>query len=404
MLTATCTKARIKGGKVKIEKLINPKNLKLGILLRDHNTDNVHTYRIPGLVTTNKGTLLACYDVRHNTGRDLQGNIDIGISRSCDGGQNWEPMQIAIDMKKWGNLPEKFNGVSDACLLIDRNTNNIFLCGLWMHGVIDDNGVWVENLNEDSTNWNHQWLTKGSQPGWNIKQTSQFLLSKSTDDGLTWEEPVNLTKMCKRKEWWLWAPAPGNGITMQNGTLVLPTQGRDQNGLPFSNITYSTDGGKTWETSNPAYTNTTECAVVEIKPNTLMLNMRDNRNWNEKGDKNGRAVFITSNMGKTWQKHTSSHNALIEPTCMASLIKHDSLLIFSNPNSKFHRKDKTIKISFDLGKTWPEKYWFLYDEGHSAGYSSQTIINNKYIGIVYECSQAQLAFQRFKIDELINPK
>ena len=48
---------------------------------------------------------------------------------------------------------------------------------------------------------------------------------------------------------------PGRGITMDDGTLVFPTQGRDKTGMPFSNITYSRDGGSTWIASNPAYHN-----------------------------------------------------------------------------------------------------------------------------------------------------
>ncbi len=88
-----------------------------GIALRQHNQDSVHTYRIPGLATAKDGSLLAVYDVRRESGRDLQGNIDIGVSRSTDGGNTWLPMQIAIDMGTWGGLPEKFNGVSDANVL-----------------------------------------------------------------------------------------------------------------------------------------------------------------------------------------------------------------------------------------------------------------------------------------------
>src|SRR5690606_14459986 len=200
------------GSTVQLAPLDNPISLRLGVAVRKHMDDGLHTFRIPGLVRSNKGTLIACYDVRRDTGRDLQGNIDIGISRSFDGGNTWEPMQIAMDMEEFGGLPEKFNGVSDACLLVDRNSGDIYLAGLWMHGVINKEGKWVEGLTEDSKEWNHQWKNKGSQPGFGLKQTSQFLISKSSDDGKTWSEPVNITKMCKKEKWWLFAPAPGNGI------------------------------------------------------------------------------------------------------------------------------------------------------------------------------------------------
>ncbi len=200
-------------------KEISPKGyLRTGLALQKHRDNNVHTYRIPGLTTTNKGTLLAVYDVRRDFGRDLQGNIDIVLTRSTDKGESWEPMQIVLDMKTWGGLPEKFNGVSDASILVDKKTNTIFIAALWMHGVINSEGKWVEGLNDKSREWNHQWRNKGSQPGLGVKQTSQFLITKSTDDGKTWSSPINLTKQCKDPKWWLWAPAPGHGICLTDGS------------------------------------------------------------------------------------------------------------------------------------------------------------------------------------------
>jgi sialidase-1 len=389
----------------------NPVGHRIGVAVRNHNDDNVHTYRIPGLTTTRKGTLLGIYDVRRESSRDLQGDIDIGVSRSTDGGNTWEQMRIGIDMGKWGNLPEKFNGVSDACILVDEKSDKIFLAGLWMHGVLDSTGTWIEGLTPESKSWNHQWRNKGSQPGFGVKQTSQFLVTTSLDDGKTWSDSVNLTKMCKKEEWWLWAPAPGHGITLDNGTLVFPTQGRDKNGMSFSNITYSTDGGKSWVTSNPAYINTTENMVVQLSGGTLMLNARYNLNRGNSSETNGRVIVTTNDMGTTWKEHPTSRSALVESTCMASIHKHvyhengveKSILLFSNPNTKKGRHHMTLKVSFDDGKTWPEKYWKLLDEGNSAGYSCLSSIDENTIGILYEGSQAQMTFESIPLEEILNP-
>jgi sialidase-1 len=388
-----------------------PVRQRIGVALRRHKDDGVHTYRIPGLATTNAGTLLAIYDVRRNSSRDLQGDIDIGVSRSMDGGNRWEPMRIALDMDAWGGLPEKFNGVSDACILVDRNTGKIFIAGLWMYGVIDENGVWQEGLDETSAVWNHQWRTRGSQPGFDVKQTSQFLLSSSADDGVTWSDPVNITRMCKKKEWWLFAPAPGHGIVLEDGTLVFPTQGRDTDGIPFSNITYSRDGGATWTTSEPAFAGANENMVVQRTDGSLMLNARYGENRNNVGDDNGRVVMITTDLGQTWSEHHTSRSALIEPTCMASLHRHvyhvggeeRSVLLFSNPNSKAGRHHMTIKVSFDDGETWPEPYWMLLDEGRSRGYSCITSIDERTVGILYEGSGADMTFESIPLEDLINP-
>ncbi|MEM6648105.1 MAG: sialidase family protein, partial [Bacteroidota bacterium] len=384
---------------------------RIGLALRQAGDDGVARYRIPGLARTNSGTLLALYDVRRDQGRDLQGNIDIGISRSTDEGATWEPMRIALDMGAFGGLPEKFNGVSDANILVDPNSDAIYVIGCWMHGVIDEaTGQPVQNLTADSTAWNHQWQHNGSLPGFDIERTSQFLISTSTDDGQTWSEPVNVTRQVKRAEWHLFAPAPGSGIALDDGTLVIPTQGKDENQVPFSTITYSTDGGQTWQSSNPSYSNTTENMVVQLSDGRIMQNMRDNRNRENKSDTNGRAIFVTADLGATWEAHPTHHRALIEPVCMGALYKHTytdvhgatkSVLLFSNPNSKYHRNRMTIKVSFDDGNTWPEAHWLLLDElALQGGYSSLASVSNDTIGIVYEGSQAQMTFERISLDEL----
>lgn len=405
---ASCTKIETNEGEIKVP-VTASSELRAGVAVRQHKQDGVHTSRIPGLATSTKGTLLAIYDARYESPRDLQGHMDICLNRSTDGGQTWQPMQVVLDMKDWGGLPEKYNGVSDANILVDENTGDIYVAGLWMHGVLDGKtGEWVSGMTKDSTRWIHQWREKGSQPGFGVKETSQFLIAKSTDDGQTWNPPVNITEQTKRKEWWLYAPAPGHGITLQDGTLVFPTQGRDKDGHPFSNITWSKDGGKTWSASNPAFTNVTECMAVQLSDGNIMLNMRDNRNRGNK-EENGRRVCITSDLGKTWTEHPTSRKALIEPTCMGSIHKHTyhkdgqnkSILLFVNPESYSERNHITLKISYDDGKTWPENKKILLDEYNGRGYSCITSVNENTIGILYESSQADMVFQQIKLEELL---
>ena len=407
---ASCTQIRIGDRRLVPAPERRSIQQKIAFALRKHADDNVNTYRIPGITTSKNRTLLAVYDMRRESSRDLQGHMDIGLSRSIDGGNTWLPMQVVIDMKEWGGLPEKFNGVSDACILSDDKSGAIYIAGLWMHGVLDNNGKWIEGLTDSSKAWNHQWREKGSQPGFDEKRTSQFLIIKSIDDGKTWSDPINLTKMCKKDEWWLWAPAPGHGITLENGTLVFPTQGRDKNGRPFSNITYSIDGGTNWKTSLPADTgSTTESMAVQLSNGDIMLNMRANENRSRKGNDNGRAIATTADLGSSWKTHVTSRSVLNEPVCMASIHKHNylnsgksrSVLVFLNPNTKFGRNHLTIKLSFDDGKTWPEKYWTLLDEWNGNGYSCITSIDEKHIGVLFEGSGSNLVFQKINLKQII---
>ena len=409
-LNLSCVEITTDLGIVDASKTIAAKGLRLGAALRKTTDDGVNTYRIPGLTTTKNGTLIALYDARKTMSRDLQGDIDIAINRSLDGGATWQPLQIVLDMKQWGGLPEKFNGVSDANILVDEVSGDIFVAGLWMYGLLDGTtGKFIEGLNSSSTLWQHQWSLKGSQPGFDVKETSQFIITRSSDNGATWSEPINITRQVKLEEWWLFCPAPGHGITLTNGTLVMPTQGRDADGTPFSNFIFSDDRGTTWKSCNPAYSGVNECMAVELTNGSIMLNMRDGRNKNNSVI-NGRVISTTNDMGNTWTEHPTSRKALIEPTCMASLHKHyytykgvkKSILLFSNPNSISNRNNITLKVSFDDGMTWPSEKWILLDQNSGKGYSCITSVDENTIGILYEGSKSDMVFQKINIADFID--
>ncbi len=106
-------------------------------------------------------------------------------------------------------------------------------------------------------------------------------------------------------------------------------QFRDENGIPHSTIIYSKNRGETWRSRTGAKPETTEAQVIELNDGSLMMNMRDSRNVEDKNGSNGRAIMITSALGETWLVHPTSNSALIEPTCMASILMR-SLLSMEN--------------------------------------------------------------------------
>ena len=355
---------------------------RLGVGVRHAGDDGAAAFRIPGLVTTNKGTLLGVYDVRYNSSVDLQEHIDIGLSRSIDGGKTWEKMRLPLAFGEYGGLPAAQNGVGDPSILVDTKTNTIWIVAAWTHGMGNQRAWW------------------SSQQGMDVNHTAQLVLVKSTDDGKTWSEPINITEQVKHPEWYFLLQGPGRGITMEDGTLVFPIQYIGKDRIPNAGIMYSKDRGETWTIHNHARTNTTEAQVAEVVPGTLMLNMRDNRGGS-------RAVYTTSDLGMTWKEHESSRTALPEPVCMASLISVKAadnvlgkdILIFSNKNTTNARKNITIKISLDGGNTWAHQ--LLLDEGENWGYSCLTMVDKETIGILYESSVAHMTFQCIKLKDIV---
>ena len=357
---------------------------RMGVGVRRGGDDGVAAFRIPGLVTTNAGTLLGVYDARYNSSVDLQEHVDIGLSRSTNGGKTWEKMRIPMTFGQYEGLPTGQNGVGDPSILVDKQTGTIWIVAAWTHGM-GNRRAWFNSL-----------------PGMTIHETAQLMMVRSDDDGKTWSAPINVTSQVKDPSWRFLLQGPGRGISMNDGTLVFPTQYIDPQGLPHAGIMCSKDHGSTWTISAPARDNTTEAQVAEVTPGVLMLNMRDNRGGS-------RAVSITSDYGKTWTEHPSNRSALQEPVCMASLIKVEAidnitgkdLLLFSNPNTTKDRKNMTIKASFDGGLTWKESNQLLLDEDYGWGYSCLTMIDKETVGILYESSVAHMTFQAVKLKDII---
>lgn len=352
---------------------------RLGIAVRRANDDGVNTYRIPGIATTAKGTLVAVYDIRYRNSGDLPGNIDVGMSRSTDGGKTWEPMKVIMDMGE----PHENNGVGDPAILFDPATNTLWVAALWSKG---------------------NRSIAGSQPGLSPDTTGQFVLVSSNDDGMTWSKPYSITRQIKDPGWHLYFNGPGNGIVMQDGTLVFPSQYWDESkkpGIPHSSIIYSTDKGKTWRSGKGAKSNTTESQVIETTPGTLMLSMRDNRG-------SFRTIATTTDLGNTWTEHPTSYNTLVDPVCMASFIKAkvrpgntlEEVVFFGNPASSTSRQDMTIKASLDLGESWSSENQLLIDQRKCFGYSAMTRIDEHTIGFLYE-GVRDLYFVRVPVKEII---
>lgn len=368
-----------KGGKThKINQGIALQQFFTGNVVQKGGSNGVHTFRIPGLATTKNGTLIAVYDIRYTNSGDLPGNIDVGMSRSTDGGNTWQPMQVIMDM----GAPHENNGVGDPAVLYDSSTHTLWVAALWSKG---------------------NRSIAGSKPGLSPDTTGQLVMVKSTDDGQTWSKPVSITPAVKKPGWHLLFNGPGAGIVMQNGTLVFAAQYWDENRMPHATLLYSHNKGATWEPCPIGpLANTTEAQVAETSPGTLMLNMRDNRGGY-------RSIATTTNMGNSWQMHPTSGNTLTDPVCMGSLLQtiiagksgQQSVLWFSNPSDNRSRINLTLKASIDGGNSWGTAAQKIIDQREGYGYSCLTLADDKHLGMLYE-GKGDLYFVKIPLKPWLN--
>jgi sialidase-1 len=316
--------------------------------------NNVFEYRIPSLITTNSGTLIAVCDARVDKPGDAPNNIDLVMKKSYDGGKTWSRSEVIVD------FPENDAG-ADPSMVINRQTGTIWLA--YDYAVADPQG--------------------------HLGRIIRIHLIKSEDDGVTWSSPVELGYLTKGKDFWL-QNSPGVGLYTA-GVIIFPMYSvkipkgdqllastPDLKGTQQLMMVYSKDQGKTWSLSNGVGDINSETQLVSLTGGRIMANMRRPRGYGY------RQVSITDDLGKTWSK-IYDDSTLIEPGCQASLINYNfrkkSLLIFSNPADLKERKNMVIRVSNNEGESW-QKELPVYNG--NARYSCLTQLPNGDIGLIYE--------------------
>src|SRR5262245_49831864 len=326
--------------------------------------DGYHTFRIPAVVVTKKGTLLAFCEGRKNSRSDT-GDIDVVLRRSFDGGKTWRPMQIVADFGP--------DTIGHPCPVVDQKTRTMWLPVTKNRGHETQKQIEEGKSKENRTVW----------------------MSRSDDDGASWAKPVEITKDVRDPAWTWYATGPGVGIQLKTGRLVIPCDFRVKETKALgSHVIYSDDHGKTWKLGSTVAPDCNECQVVERVDGSLLLNMRSYHK------KNRRAIATSRDGGLTWSKATLD-DALIEPVCQASLLRYavpgKTRLLFANPAST-KREKMTVRLSEDDGKTWPVARQ-LFD-GPSA-YSCLTTLPDGTIGCLYERGEKSpyetIAFARFSL-------
>jgi hypothetical protein len=359
--------------------------------VRTSGEGGVTTYRIPGIVCDTDDVLHSVYDHRYTGGSDLPANVDVGYSRSTDGGATWSSSQVILDFD--AAVPNSSgNGVGDPCILHDPVTDTLWVAALWSFG---NNGY------------------NGSGAGTDPADTGQYVLTKSTDGGLTWSPPINITSAVKDDiNWRLVFQGPGHGLAMRNGTLVFPSQYRDSTGTVRVCSVFSDDHGATWDFGSGVPTaspQTNENTVCELDDGRLLFSMRT------PSGSNGQRAWIRYAPGGAEPMRNGTWDNLFrlpsvpDPVCQGSVIQWTSthrgdpkeFIVFGNPASSSSRTNFTLRVSPDGGDTWPVSRLLYAGPG---AYSSICILPDKSIGVLFEKDNyTKITFARVEEAWLMNP-
>jgi len=331
--------------------------------------DGYTLYRIPGIVVTAKGTVLAYCEARKSDRGDW-GPIDIVMRRSTDGGKSWSPMQSIANVEG----PKTKNPVAIAQKLVSGDKD-----------VTYNNAVAIADSN-------------GAVHMLFCLEYMRCFYQRSDDDGLTWTKPVEITSTFEafrpHYDWKVLATGPAHGIQLKNGRLIVPVwmslgTGGHAHRPSIVSVIYSDDLGATWKAGDIAAPNTeetinpNETVIAQLADGRVMLNIRSESKAN-------RRLVSTSADGATGWSKPAFHSELLEPICMASLVrfseapaKDKNRLLFANPHNLERadgkttpglgrdRKNVSIKLSYDEGQTWPVSKTL---EAGFSGYSDLAVL------------------------------
>lgn len=309
-------------------------------------------FRIPSIVITNKGTLVAFAEAR-TTGADASTH-QIGTRRSTDGGKTWGPLGFAAGSNThWvGNPTALFT---------------------------DDNKIMLIYVKHNKTCSGDCGIGNG--------------MVTSSDDGLTFSKDVDLSKMFGHASGSL--PGPGAALQLRAGgphagRILVPSHHR---GYQEDYVTISDDGGVSWRTISTDFPKMDEAQMAQLVNGTVVLNMR-----HESAPDHVRAVSFSHNGGDTWSNITYD-DALISPTCQASIATIAGATYFSNPASKTARDNITIRR---MGETtpgdWPDA--LIVQPAATSGYTclvDQPIADGTG-GILFEDVGNTISFAAFPLD------
>ncbi|MBB5788216.1 sialidase family protein [Jiangella mangrovi] len=337
----------------------------------ESGTEGYDTFRIPAIVRSDEGTLLAFAEGRVGGGGDT-GDIDLVLRRSHDNGRTWGPLQVVGD--------NGLNVFGNPTPVVDPATGDVVL--LSTHNAGD--ATEAEIMRGEVT----------------PEQSRRVFVQRSSDDGASWSAARDITADTKLPEWRWYATGPVHAIALEHGEhrgrLVAPAN-HSTSPAPGSADTgqeakyygahslYSDDGGLTWQlgdidTPLTGVVNPNENTVTELADGTLYFNARD-QNGTGVGT---RATTTSSDGGETFDAPYALEPGIVTPVVQGSVLRlprAGDRLVYSGPANPTARRTLQLRYSFDQGATWTGGP-VLHDG--PAAYSDVVEAGGRTLGVLYE--------------------
>ncbi|MFE5118057.1 exo-alpha-sialidase [Streptomyces sp. NPDC056669] len=356
------------------------------------NTEGYASYRIPAVVLTRAGTLLAFAEGRVDSSAD-HGRIDLVLKRSADGGRTWGALQ-----------PVARNGDGTA-----GNPAPVVLDG----GPHDGRVLLVHIRSAASATEDR--IRRGEV---SAADGRRVWLTYSDDDGASWSEAREITASTKRPEWRWYATTPGHALRLRygphTGRIVvaanhsLPptvpgddgTEGRYNGGHDL----LSDDDGATWRIGyvddNPdGYVNVNETTAAQLTDGRVYFNTRTDATA-----PGTRADAHSGDGGATLDLPFRPQAGLVAPVVEGSVLHlgEPDALLFSGPADPAYRALMTVRTSHDGGVTWRPTHTV---NGLPAAYSDLVRLDDATVGLLYETGDfsaySTITFRRIPTEELV---
>jgi sialidase-1 len=342
--------------------------------------DGYHTYRIPAIIKAQNGHLLAFAEGRKNGPAD-HGDIDIVLKCSADDGKSWSDMQLVADEQ---NDPSAKVWIGNPVPVLDRVDP------------VHPGRVWLAFTRNNAT----------------------VHVTHSDDHGLTWAPGRDISQTARKSTWTWYATGPGHGIQLERrpyaGRLIIPADHRTaENDSWGAHILYSSDHGASWQIGavdtrshdSPIHPN--ENLAVELVDGRIHVNARDQRG----SDPATRAIAHSSDGGETYDEPFVAEPAITTPVVQNSILRLSAndrgdvrnILVYSGPGHPRERRDLTIRVSDDEGKSWHNKTVL---HAGPAAYSDLVKLDSNRAGVLFEAGDKlydQILFATFALDDVNQP-